>query len=1309
MRRSWIAGAALIASVCGAAAQDFVVIDGEGIVFSQELTGEQPEPAADGASSAAKPSKRLAKLKALEFDRRPSAILAEWAKPPAPPEPEAEPPPADAAASEGEAAPDPTAQLTPEDGEPLVEPAEGASGGAAAEADPAAGAEAGAEAEAADAEAEKDVAARAAAEKAAAAQREAAEKKRLEEEEKKRIDREMVALQRSVTLGDWDAVRAYFSGLTEDEQKGGYERLLQSLQSGPSKKPNVPQQGRAYLEKNRFSPADVQGLARVPSVALRKEDLALLGQILRQALDAGHQLETYLALVRPRLDEEGFAPDRRQLARILVGAGCERALEGLLPDDELAREQGDREGLNLLARYYLARHAEEPKTVWLEHAWHVTQAALSAGEIEEAEKTEAIQRAVDIAPKIQAELGMRWLEESFTERPERGMEILAAIGKSASQALSMQPTDDALRLRLLELQTTAADALIASAPERAGQWRAELDLLAGNWLSEALLSYQMDDSTSLGPRVQRDVYGNVFYYDMGWTGNRGMAPTPIRTAQVLEHRPSEAWLALVEDTLRPRLSMAYAQLYLKVGEEAEAFPYIEALAASEPRAAQSLVSEFLRVWAKNHNPNEQRQRANPYVYFYGFEERANGIPLTRSKQERNLAELGQWVRRLRGLPVEVDEDEVAAAFQAAHSSAEVYRLETIETIFGPLSGLEPATLAALLGKMRANLADVWRDPALQEKSKTNRHPKDIESEVKRGYALARETVARALAEHPESWELALAQAALEHDENGYLYELAKDPEFSARRQAAFASFHHAAELYARAVETLEKDEESTEVFETWFYAALGACDLKAVSHEMQLAAGEIPLVRAALEALPGACRDRHRDRFASSLFTRMSNAAPAVKFRYVREGLAIAGDNELVREARDVFDYYNDLVTEIQLVARIDGGDRVGHGAPFGLSVLLRHTKEIERESGGFAKYLQNQNNQSFGYNYGRPLEDYRDKFEEAARETLAEHFDVLSVTFEEPTVTSRAAEPYGWRETPYAYLLLRPRGPEVDRLPPLRLDLDFLDSTGYAVLPIETAALPIDARDERGEERPYADLALTQTLDERQAKDGKLLLEVKATAQGLPPSLDALLELDPGEFEIAASEDHGVSVVKFHESGESIEAERTWTIELRARQDLAAPPSTFAFGRPRVETRTSELFRFVDADLASAEAVVSLERRYGRPDRSWMWQVPLGLLVLAGALFGFRRLQRPRAQAPARFQVPEPLTPFTVLGLLRDIHTNNGLSGDRRGELEREIAVLERHFFVEREPAGSEPVTGRAREVPDLLRIAEDWVSRAR
>ena len=546
--------------------------------------------------------------------------------------------------------------------------------------------------------------------------------------------------------------------------------------------------------------------------------------------------------------------------------------------------------------------------------------------------------------------------------------------------------------------------------------------------------------------------------------------------------------------------------------------------------------------------------------------------------------------------------------------------------------------------MRSNLTDVWRDPAIQKEKGTQRRQKDIQAEVDRGYQLASETLDRALEDHPESWELWLAKASIQHDHNNYRHELAKDVEFSQRRQASFEVFARAADLYAGTLSGKEQDEESVQVYDTWFYAALGACDLDAVRPEMQLARDQIGRIQDALGALPEDRAERHVDKFASSFFSRMSSVNPAVKFRYLREGLRITGDNKLAREANSVFEYYNDLVTEIQLVTRVDGSDRVGHASPFGLQVDLRHTREIERESGGFSKYLQNQQNQRFGYNYGRPLENYRDKFEETVRERLSEHFDVLSVTFNDPETRSRADEEYGWRVTPYAYLLLQPRGPEVDRVPALSLDLDFLDTSGYAVLPIESAALPLDAADAAGDPRPYEGLAVTQTLDERQADRGKLIVEAKATARGLLPEFEALFELQPEGFEIAAVEDQGVSVVQFHEDGQGVLSERNWTVTMQAGEGLEELPRQFSFATPRVEAESVEQYRYDDADLVAVESTVDLIERWGEKGRGGLWRVALGLLVL-GARRRARVALDEAAAGDGRESLPDARAPDALHG----------------------------------------------------------------
>ncbi|MEM9018097.1 MAG: hypothetical protein AAGC68_13865, partial [Verrucomicrobiota bacterium] len=640
------------------------------------------------------------------------------------------------------------------------------------------------------------------------------------------------------------------------------------------------------------------------------------------------------------------------------------------------------------------------------------------------------------------------------------------------------------------------------------------------------------------------------------------------------------------------------------------------------------------------------------------------------------------------------------AFTTSHSRAEVYRTEAVEKVFGSLDQLKPGTIASLAQTMRANLAGVWRRPDEQKQAKTNRKQRDIQVEVIGGYETVRTFLDRGLEKHPDAWQLHLAKATATHDENNFLQSLAPDSEFTEDRKEAFSGFQKAADLYVSgAADRLERDE-SNDPFEYWFHASLGACDLGMIEDSMVADRKQPAEILAQIEALPKEQKDRQIERFANNLFRNMSAVAPAVKYQYLRSGFDIVGDHESASEAREVFDYYKDLVTEIELETVIDGSDVIGHETPFGLFVNIRHTREIERESGGFKRYLQNQNNRGYYYNYGRPLENYRDKFEEIVRQSLGEEFEVQSVTFQSEDVNSRAVEPYGWRVTPYAYVLLKAKGPEVDRIGSLRLDLDFLDTSGYAVLPIESPELPVDASDAKGEARPIQKLDIVQTLDERQFDKGKLLVEVNAKGLGIVPPLDELLAFDSPGFSVAEVRERGLSVAQFDKESEGnlVLSERDWVVELIATNSEAKAES-FAFAAAVVEDAELSYQRYVDADLAAVEATVLLEEDYGSGNRKWLaWGLVLTLGAVVFALLVKRSRTTRVEEQENRFQIPEPLTPFTLIGLLNQIEANNGLNESQVKELRETADDLEKKYFGEdRSPSDSE-----------LHAIARQWVDTA-
>jgi len=337
-----------------------------------------------------------------------------------------------------------------------------------------------------------------------------------------------------------------------------------------------------------------------------------------------------------------------------------------------------------------------------------------------------------------------------------------------------------------------------------------------------------------------------------------------------------------------------------------------------------------------------------------------------------------------------------------------------------------------------------------------------------------------------------------------------------------------------------------------------------------------------------------------------------------------------------------------------------------------------------------------YSYNYGRPTEDYRDKFTDAVEQALDEHYEVQSITFQSSeAMKSRPTGKEGWRVTPYAYLLLKSRGSEVDRLAPLKLDMDFLDTSGYVVIPIESPAVVVDSNGSG--DRPVTDLKVTQTLDERQAAEGKLIVEISASAKGLVPPLEEIIELSRDRFEVVSVDDQGVLPTRFDPDSDEVQivSERGWSVEYRAKEN-ETDVTEFSFGESKVDDAEVKFQRYDDVDLVDSEQVVSLERQYSNAGWSFLyWLVPLvGLALLAAVAFAFV-YKRPVVEPAAKFTMPEDVNPFTVLTLLRDIRQRNGIADDKAIELESSIEEVERSWF------GKEKESSQL----DLTKLARTWL----
>lgn len=1140
---------------------------------------------------------------------------------------------------------------------------------------------------------------------------------------------ELECFREDVVAGRWSAVGQFLVGLPEEHRPQVYRHVLNGLPrvTGPEMQGAAPGQTApggmhgmvpGLMPMPVLLPDDVLALAELAPGELTEEWLRSLGKLLNRALSKGNAIEPLLERLEVGTGRLGGDDPARRAAAVMLldAAGRLNDAGRFLPPLEAARAAYDCETLDLHARYHLARSRQRPDTSAIGVAWELTQVLLVATDIPASTngrcadlRDAALRRSIEMLTLISGRERTNWLEASFQARPAQGMAVLAAAAAPPPDVRNAES-----RQQRLALQKQAATALLTVVGDELAPWRTPLTVMALNWTQEADLSRQRWWDR---PRFNPNTYG---YYDaeeqmrMQQMNDPNQAQ-PIAPAELLRLAPDDRWLALVDPSLAPRVEYLGAQLQLKTDEPIKAMAAVERLAVLRPKAAAELANELLRAWARSRNagPTQEMMMQTRYggygpVYYgpgspYGMG--GQGIALTRARQQRNLRELAVLVARLRRLELpDLQEQAVVDAFTEAHSQAEVFRREDLERVFGPIGSLHVEALAPLLQTMRARLATSWRNLRVQQEANTRRTDKDIEAEVTRGYEVLTGLLMQALEKWPEHWRLQMVRAIALFDFAEFQYGKKVDlPIYVEKREQSFAAFREATARYARELPRTDSSKDTAEVFVNWFHANLGASDLAFVTRQQEPSTNQLARIRDAILALPGEAGPRHLELFAQAINESLNTIRGELKPRYVRAALRITGSIAAAEDIAELARYYDDLLGEIALDVRIDGDARIGHTRPFGVFVSLRHTTDVERESGGFARYLQSQNQPYYAVRYG-PQRNAREAFETQLREKLGDTFEIKVITFGDEKVQSRGFGRDGWRQTPIAYLLLQAKDGAVDRLPSFHFDLDFQDRRGQVVLPVESSIVLLDARPERGAPRPVAEVAITQILDDREAALGRLTLDIRATARGLLPDLSDLLEVSVAGFTFVKTNDPGVVISKLDTESDDLAAlsERSWVFELRPT-GRGAGPAVFRF--PAAATPEVELTykRYADADLVEVAPEVAVAGLRLRPDRIWLWLLLVcgaGSVIAAGAIRR-RRTLRTGAATVSAYTMPAPVTPFATLSLLRRIHGDDRLALEtvQREELGRTIRTLEQDLFARPMGGGSQA---------DLTVLLEAWLAKA-
>ena len=1130
------------------------------------------------------------------------------------------------------------------------------------------------------------------------------------------------AFKMAVMFGDWAYIGKALAGLPEEDAVAGYTRLLdamgeQSIPVGMVLK--LPDRGSEnddpYMQSRRLQqereqmktkPApllseDFLSLVDAAPANLREENIPALAKLVKTALGEGGRTTLAAKLQTGWKGLGGETPEGRKLATQLLSAlGWIKDAAPFLPLENAQWEDADSTQLVFAMEYFTQMGIAERDERQLQRAaelcaWLMKTARF--GNYTRPQFRLAMDRIIQLLPVLEPAEAQKLIREQLFQQTATLADLISIIGELGQKAAEGNNLQE--RAASLGTQHLILEALVA----KQDALPPNTAVLVMNWLTEAEGCYRAGGAVAVemsqAERMMLRRYGM----------DRQTEVTTLPTDRILTTAPPLELVPRLNPGLAQRVQLTLLKVNVLQPDEAD-LDLLRSYVKNHPELAREVCQDVLAGWvSKRTKPAESEQVKRMRAYGMPIPpqmlQAGSGIPLTRLRQNQNIQRFKKLLQSLREIsPDPLDPKLIVQAFMTLHSGAEVYQLADIEAIFGPPEKMVREELLDLLGGMRSRLGEQWRDPAAQQAAATNRTEEEAKDEVSRGYRTALELAKRGIREEDGDWESFITRGQLFFDASQYEFDRQiKLTEYVSLRDEAFASFRTAAQVYAAKVPTLPRGQWTIQPFQAWFFVMLGASDLAQLTSNPARSDPGLTAIGDAMRALPGAAADSHLEMFGKMLGEVFPRVPANVRQRFLGSGLKVVGeDHPAAAAATKSLEYYRELLDEIQLRVTVDGPTRVGHTQPFGVFIGLEATRQLQRESGGFGKYLQNRASQQQammggGGGGGRNL---RDDFAKNIHAALDETFEVVSITFHDSAVKTIDLPRDGWVETPLLYAVLRAKNPAVDRIPSIQLDMDFIDQPGLVLLPVMSQVQPLDATDTSVPNRPCGGLALTLTMDEREWRDGSLVVEVSARGQGIIPELGELFSHARNGFTTDVV-DSGLSLTQFVSDGRQRmpQADRNWQITYRRQPDLRGDV-IFPFPELKegIKPESIEYKHYQDADLITVDAAkaatgLKLAGKAGNSPRNVILVALAGLLVAAVAWFS-RRAKKGRQVATDDLTAPSDPTPFSTLAFLRRIRTDHAqqLSGQDMAALNAQIGEIEAGYFSGGQPSSLDltAITGR-------------------
>ncbi len=1102
-------------------------------------------------------------------------------------------------------------------------------------------------------------------------------------------------------LGDWAQVRAELAALPPELGRGIYDKILSDLADRP---------------KNGVRLEDVFALADAGPGELTDLELRKLGQILGQIVAPNESFWVAERLTRGTEKLGGKEPARRLAAgRVLLAGGFRDLARQYLPAGADLDQIAD-EGLRQeIAAFLAAEQATEiAQRDQISRIWADNVAILrSEKKISDWDKTKAAGEMLRVLTQVSPAVLGGTFADLMKAQPDAALKIVGGLSRKI-QNEGGAPV--AQRLDSLRAQAVLANLIAEHVDDAGSDWRQVLGLMAESWVAEVEQSFGRQSGGSR-------------------RGNRNAA-AEVDAGELLQLAPAGKWLEALSPDLRARFDASLARAVIASANFEVAADRIVELAGRHPAAGVALAEDFLQAWGQAHNPQlPQELRAR-----YGLPEDAR-IPVTPMMLERNIDSLARMMQIFRKAGIAPrDQYKVVTAFDLAHGDAEPFRLTHIERVFGPTAQMDETLFFLLAQRIHGYLGDRWRRADIQKDRLTRRNEAETYAMTSAAYGSLLKLIDEWQAGRPDAYKALLLAAVVLNDWADFESFQALAPVEPARRVVAAKEkslrsqdyFQRAAEAYGRQVVRLQSNEYSVDPYLSWFNAVMGIGGNGQVNLGKPLNRAALGRIRAAIQALPGRLAGTHMGQLAKTLNARLNDQNNPLhedlKYRYLAATLVVTKDDPFSLGLKKRADYLDELLSEIRLQTRVDGPNTVGAGQDFGIIVSVVHTEAMGRVA-RFGQYLSNDPSAVAAAGKRRGAQALksaealgpRDELEKKLTEGLAPFFEIRSVTFAAPDVKPRPTNRPGWEETPLAYVLVRAKDASVDKIPPVQMELRFIDLSGPVTIPATSAETLLKVAAGKATPRPADKVEVTQTFDTRQfAINGSLSLEVAATASGTVPDLDDLLDLGPL---VAVAKVRQVTVVdplmvkELNTWGDQVapRTERRWSITLDGDAIRAADKATdVPFPTLKAARATTVWRTYQDIDpVVLTKGSVLLDRVKVAPgvgyvppvaqdDYTYLY-VGIAVLLTAGAWLVFRKRDTGPRPPRARdvFRMPATVDGFSVVALLRKLTASPlvKFTAAQKSELQQDLERVQRGCF-----GGATTLTEA-----DLRSLAEKWLRQLR